>query len=63
MGRLDRKVHGVDVIEHVLRGVQLLSDDKKPFPRDSEIVDLDLGTSLANSPISAVRIHVLETDD
>jgi hypothetical protein len=63
VGHLDRKVHGVDVIEHVLRGVQLLSDDKKPSVSDSEIVDLHICSWLAGSPISAVRIDVLETDD
>jgi hypothetical protein len=50
------------VIEHVLRGVQLLSDTNKRFPGDSEIVDLDLRTGVAGLPISAVRINVLMDD-
>jgi hypothetical protein len=63
MGHLDRKIHGVDVIEHVLRGVQLLADDEKPSAGDSEIVDLDLCAWHAALPISAVHINVLKPDD
>jgi hypothetical protein len=62
VGHLDREIHGVDIMENVFRGVQLLSDGTQTGWEDTDIVNLDLRAWVAG-PISAVRISVLDPDD
>jgi hypothetical protein len=63
VAHLDREIHGVDVIENVFRGVQLLSDGTQTSWGDTDIVNLDVRAWLAGPAISAVRISVLDSDD
>ena len=55
VAHFDRKIHGVDVIENVFRGVQLLPDDSPT----TDMVDLDVRRWWAGTAISVVRISVL----
>lgn len=61
VGRLDREIHDVDVMENVFRGVQLLSDSTQASSGD--VVDLDVRVWLAGTAISAVRVRVLEPEE
>jgi hypothetical protein len=61
VGHSDRDIYGVDVMENVFRGVQLLSDGTQAFSGD--VVDLDLRVWLEGTAISAVRIRVLDPED
>jgi hypothetical protein len=61
VAHVDRDMNGVDVMEHVFRGVQLLSDNTQTFSGD--IVDLDVRAWFAGTAISAVHISVLDNGD
>jgi len=56
----DRDTYGVDVMENVFRGVQVLSDSTQDFSGD--VVDLDARAWLAGTAISRVHIRILEPE-
>jgi hypothetical protein len=57
----ERDMHGVDVMENVFRGVQVLSDSTVAFSGDA--IDLERRAWLAGTAISTVHIRVLEPED
>jgi hypothetical protein len=57
----DRDRHGVDVMENVFRGVQVLTDRTQSLFDDP--MDAEVRAWLAGTTISTVHVRVLEPED
>jgi hypothetical protein len=63
VGQLDRQIDGVDVMENVFRGVQLLTDGTQSLSDGVDLVDPSVRAWLGGTTISAVTIRVLDPED
>jgi hypothetical protein len=57
----EREMYGVDVLENVFRGVQVLSESTRAV--SGQRVDFGVRECIAGTAISTVRVQVLDRDD
>jgi hypothetical protein len=56
----DRDTHGVDVMENVFRGVQVLSDSTEP---SADTVDREVRAWFSGTAVSTVHIRIRKPDE